>query len=52
MADGLSWGNSSFSEPLSFSEDLLFAGVIFMSIVFCRNGIFLTCLLTILLLAG
>lgn len=41
IAEGLSQKNSSFAELLSFSETPPFAGVIFMSIMFSRNGVFL-----------
>lgn len=41
VAEGLCQKNSSFTEHLDFHENVPFAGVIFMSIMFSSNEIFL-----------
>lgn len=41
IAEGPCQNNSSFTEHLHFPENVPFAGVIFMSIVFSRKRVFL-----------
>lgn len=41
IAEGLCQKNPSFTEHLDFPENVPFAGVIFISIMFSTNGVFL-----------